>query len=79
MREAWEALVAARPASGLRPETEAEWDVLIKAYEKLGYASLIAGRAPEQTARELARAIFSGPAARLMLEIALTEDSHGPA
>jgi hypothetical protein len=76
MHKAWKMLEAARPASGLRPETEAEWDVLLRAHEAFGYASFRFQGASEKAARALARAIHSGPAARVLLESAFQEGSH---
>lgn len=68
---------AARPASGCRPETPAEWDRVIRAHEELGYAMYRESGMPEPEARALAQQTHGGMAGRLLLSIAFGEDRHG--
>ncbi len=67
-------LERARPSSGYRPETEAEWRRLQAAQVQLaaaGYQSVGASRAE---ALRLAKLIHGGAAGRLLLEIAFAAD-----
>jgi hypothetical protein len=72
-RDAFEALNAAIPASGFRPETEAEWEKLQQAQIKLGFASYKASGASDSEARALSEFIHGGRAGRLLLEIFFAE------
>ena len=79
LAEAIRAIEAARPPSGLRPATEAEWDKLVAANEKLSYAMYLKlGKSKEQ-ARAAARMTMSGAAGRLLLEKSFDaeESRHG--
>lgn len=67
-------LERARPSSGFRPETEAEWLRLQAAHVRLaavGYQSVGASRAE---ALRLAKLIHGGAAGRLILELAFQDD-----
>ena len=64
----------ARPASGYRPETEAEWQRLLAASVELGYATCRHQGVEDKKARDLAELIWGGEAGRLLLEMAFSED-----
>jgi len=76
IRDVIEALNAAIPASGFRPETEAEWEKLRQAQIKFGFASYKAAGESDSEARTLSELIHRGAASRLLLEIAFIEDNH---
>jgi hypothetical protein len=76
IRDVIEALNAAIPASGFRPETEAEWEKLQQAQIKFGFASYKAAGASDSEARALSELIHGGAAGRLLLEIAFSGDNH---
>jgi len=76
MEIAIEMFMAARPASGFRPETSQEWHQLHRAYEELGFAMLLECNLPEQEARMLAKQTFGGPFGLLVLDSALREVSN---
>ena len=73
---AWD---AARPQSGYRPETEAEWIRLVAANEKMAIAMYMKLGNSKAKARELSRKTHGGEAGRLLLEISLRDDGgrHG--
>ena len=75
-RDAFEALNAAIPASGFRPETEAEWEKLQHAHIELSFAAYKAAGASNSEARALSEFIHGGAAGRLLLEIAFSGDNH---
>lgn len=62
-------LKAAKPASGLRPETPEEWDKLLRANEELGYAIFRDGGMSKSEARKFAKQIYGGQAGRILLEM----------
>ena len=68
MGKAIDALEAARPRSGYRPETEAEWSRLVAANEKMAFAMYWMMGKSKAKARELARKTHGGEAGRLLLE-----------
>jgi hypothetical protein len=68
-KKAVDMLRAAKPASGLCPETPQEWDALLKANEELGYAILRDGGMSKSEARKFANQIYGGHAGRLLLEM----------
>lgn len=74
--DAIEALNAAIPASGFRPETNADWEKLQQAQIELGFATFKAAGASNSEARTLSELISGGTAGRLLLEIAFGEDNH---
>ena len=76
IRHVIEALNAAIPASGFRPETEAEWEKLQQAHIELGFAIFKAAGASNSEARTLSELINGGVAGRLLLEIAFSENNH---
>jgi len=79
LAEAIRAMEAAKPRSGIRPETEQEWRRVIAAVEQLAYAmQLMAGQSPEK-ARAYAHIAHSGVAGRILLEMAFDADEarHG--
>ena len=73
------ALEAATPASGFRPTTEAEWEKLVTANEKMAYATYLQAGASKEKARALARITMGGAAGRLLLEMSFDaeEARHG--
>ena len=76
MEIALEMFMAARPASGFRPETSQEWHQLHRAYEELGFAMLLECSLQEKEARILAKQTFGGPFGLLVLDSALREVSN---
>jgi hypothetical protein len=68
--QAFDMLIAARPASGFRPETQAEWLKLLKAYEELGYAAYRMTGLSDTAARQLARSTHGGSRGMQLLDIA---------
>ena len=72
-QKALDAMAAARPASGFRPETQAEWIALQKAQEALGYAMFRDGGKSDAEARGMARAIFGGSGGRMLLDMAFSD------
>ena len=75
-KKAFAMLEAARPASGLRPETPEEWTQLQAALEELCYAMYRDNGMSNKEARRIAQQIHSGPIGLLLLEIGFSEDSH---
>lgn len=73
IRKAFRRLDAARPASGLRPETEAEWRKLQAANILLSEAMHRAMGAGKAEARRIARLIMGGPAGRTLIEFGLDQ------
>ena len=69
LAEAIRAMEAARPSSGFRPATEAEWDKLVAANEKISYAMYLKLGESKERARALAHMTMGGATGRLMLEI----------
>lgn len=68
-------MMAARPASGFRPETGQEWDRLQKATTQLGYAMLRTSGANHADATAFLEIVFGGSAGRLLMEIGMKEDT----
>lgn len=62
-------MIAAKPASGFKPETDAEWQKAQEALLAMGYAMLRAGGMAHQQAEQLAELIYGGSAGRLLMEI----------
>ena len=75
-QKAFDAMAAAKPVSGFRPESEAEWAALQKAQEEMGYAMFRSSCKSDVEARALADAIYGGAAGRLLLQIAFSGDRH---
>ena len=75
-QKAFNAMAAAKPVSGFRPESEAEWAALQKAQEEMGYAMFRSSGKSDVEARALADAIYGGAAGRLLLQIAFSGDRH---
>ena len=75
-RQAIEAFNSAKPVSGFRPETEAEWEKLQQAHIQLGFAIFKAAGESNSEALTLSELINGGKAGRLLLEIAFGEDNH---
>lgn len=73
-QKAFDAMAAAKPASGFRPETQAEWLALLKAHEAMGFAMFRDGGKSDAEARGMARAIFGGSAGRMLLEMVFSEN-----
>lgn len=67
------ALEAARPASGSRPESQAEWLALLKAQEEMGYAMMRDQGKSDAESRAMARFIFGGAAGLMLLDMAFSE------
>ena len=76
LRKAVDMVNAAKPASGLRPETPQEWDALLKANEELGYAMFRQQGMSNAKARQIAKQIYGGQAGRLLLELSFKGNSH---
>ena len=76
IRKAFDGLAAARPASGNRPESEAEWVKLQQAQQELGYAMLRELGYPHAEAHGLSHVIWGGVGGRMILELAFSEDDH---
>lgn len=77
LQKAIAAMEAAKPASGFRPETEAEWAALQKAQEELGYAMFLSMGKSDTEARAIARAIHGGAAGRMLMNLAFSEKPRG--
>ncbi len=79
MADAIQALEAARPASGLRPKSDNEWQKLVAANVKLSYAMYLGLGVPEKKARALAHITHGGFAGRLLLQMSFDADEarHG--
>ena len=75
-RKAMQMLEAAKPASGFRPETQAEWLKLLRAHEEMGYACLLQSGMQDAQARALAKATFGSPLGLKLLDIAFSEAAH---
>lgn len=75
-QKAFAAMAAAKPASGFRPETEAEWARLQLAQEEMGYAMLRSDGKSDAEARAIAKAIYGGPAGRILLDMGFPEEPH---
>lgn len=75
-KKALEMVVASKPASGFRPETPQEWDALQRANEELGFALFKQYGMPSTQARHLAQLIYSGPAGRILLDLAFKDDKN---
>ena len=75
-RKAMQMLEAAKPASGFRPETTAEWLTLLRAFEEMGYAQLRAAGMNDAEARSLARQTYGNPKSLVLLDIAFSEAAH---
>ncbi len=75
-QKAFDAMEAAKPASGFRPESEAEWIALQKAQEEMGYAMFRSSGKSNVEARGLAEALYGGSAGQLLLRIAFSEVRH---
>ena len=75
-QKAFDAMAAAKPASGFRPESEAEWAALQKAQEEMGYAMFRGSGKSDVEARGLAHALYSGAAGQLLLRMAFSGDRH---
>jgi hypothetical protein len=76
LKRAIEMLEAAKPASGFRPETEAEWLALQAASIEFGYAVNRSNGIPPNQSRQLAQLIYGGPAGRLLLDLAYKDDKN---
>ena len=76
LNQALDMLAAAKPASGFRPETQAEWLKLLRANEELGYAMCRMAGLGEADARSLARQTFGGLGGLKILDMAFRETSH---
>jgi hypothetical protein len=76
LRKALRIMAAARPASGFRPETAAEWQKLQRAQVEMGYAMFREGGMPHAPAKELAREIFGGAAGMILLDLAFRDGHH---
>ena len=73
---AMDMMAAAKPASGFRPETQAEWLKLLRAYEEVGYAMCRMAGLDEIDARCLARRTFGSTSGLKILDIGFRESSH---
>lgn len=67
-------LDAAIPASGFRPETEAEWGKVQEAAVELAIAMYRAVGTSKAEAEAVAKAIHGGPQGRLLLEMAFSRN-----
>ena len=75
-QKAFDAMAAAKPASGFRPESEAEWAALQKAHEEMVYAIFRGDGKPDAEAQALAEALYGGAAGQLLLRMAFSGDRH---
>lgn len=75
-RKALRMVEAARPASGYRPETEAEWQRLQAAQIEFACAMYRDIGKSEAEARAIAELIHGGAAGRLLLDISFSDDAH---
>ncbi len=75
-QKAMQMLEAAKPASGFRPETPAEWLKVLRAHEEMGYACLRQSGMQDAQARALAKKTFGSPAILMLLDIAFSEAAH---
>lgn len=76
--EALRALGCARPSSGYRPTTEAEWQRLQAAMIPFAAAMFEMGGVNRSEALRVARAIHGGAAGRLLLEISFSASEQEP-
>lgn len=76
LHKAVELMEAAKPASGLRPETPMEWRKLQRAQEEMGYALFRETGMTHSNARELAHQIYGGQAGLILLDLAFWDDDH---
>jgi hypothetical protein len=70
LRRAMEMMEAARPASGYRPESDEEWEKLLRATEEFSYALYREAGMPKPKARALAHLMHSGAAGMALLRAA---------
>jgi hypothetical protein len=75
IQKAFQMMRDAKPASGFRPQTEAEWEKLQRAVENMSYVMLRVKGMQKKDARNLAHLIHGGQAGRLILEHSFRE--HG--
>jgi hypothetical protein len=75
-RKAMQMLEAAKPASGFRPETPAEWRTLLRAHEEMIYACLRKAGKSDAQARVIAKQTFSSPIGLSVIDIAFSEAAH---
>lgn len=73
IRRAVAMMEAARPASGYRPESDAEWQKALRATEELTYAMYRESGVPAKKARALAQLIHSGETGMRLLRSAFKE------
>lgn len=69
IREALQCIETARPASGNRPATEAEWSALLIAHVRLAAAMYRVGGMSRRNAEMLAQQTHGGIAGRLLMEM----------
>lgn len=74
--KAFQMMKDAKPASGFRPETEAEWVALQNAQVEMGYAALRNSGKSDREARAMAHAIYGGPAFRKIMDIMYSDKPH---
>lgn len=65
---------AAKPSSGIRPQTEAEWIKLQRATEEMSYAMHRSMGMSDKAARDLA-SLLGGGAGRMLLDLVYQDDS----
>ena len=73
LQKAFDEMAAAKPASGFRPENEAEWVALQRAQEEMVYAMFRVSGNSDVEARALAHAMYGGAAGRRLLDVAFSE------
>ncbi len=76
LKKAIDMVNAAKPTSGISPETPQEWDALLRANEELGYAMFRKQGMSNAQARQLAKQIYGGQAGRLLLEMSFKGNAH---
>jgi len=69
-------MMDAKPASGYRPETEAEWSKLQAAVKEMAYASLRSQGMAHQESRALAELMLGGHAGRLILDMSYSKENR---
>lgn len=75
-QKAFDAMAAAKPVSGFRPESEAEWSGLQRAQEEMVYAMFRGSGKSDVEARGLAHALYGGAAGQLLLRMVFSGDRH---
>ena len=76
LRRAFEMIAAARPASGCKPASDAEWRKLLRATEEFAYAMHRENGMPAKKARAIAHLMHSGELGMRLLQASFEEHDH---